>query len=109
MEVVILDPGKKLLSPDTQQEEGIFIIEEGALEVCTVEKMEPVARLLKGDFCGEMTALFGGSSTAMVQCYLSGCVHVTSHNSVAYSLNVVQPNKMSIHFNSRYSQSLVRW
>ena len=68
-----LDPGKILLSPDTQQEEnqGIFIIEEGALEVCTTGKLEPVARLLKGDFCGELTALFGGRVTATVRCHLS--------------------------------------
>jgi len=72
MKVVTVDPGKKLLSPDTQQQEGIFIIEEGALEVCTTGKLEPVARLLKGDFCGELTALFGGHGTATVQCHLSG-------------------------------------
>ena len=67
-----MDPGKKLLSPDAQQLEGIFMIEEGALEVCTTGKLEPVARLLKGDFCGEITTLFGGHSTATVQCHLSG-------------------------------------
>lgn len=64
----------KLLSPDGQQAEGIFIIEEGALEVCTVKKLEPVARLLKGDFCGELTALFGGRGTATVQCHLAGYI-----------------------------------
>ena len=73
LKVMTLDPGKTLLSPDTQQdqEEGIFIIEEGALEVCT-GMLEPVARLLKGDFCGELTALFGGRGTATVRCHLSG-------------------------------------
>lgn len=74
MKVVTLDPGMTLLSPDTQQDEGIFIIEEGVLEVCTIGKLEPVARLLKGDFCGELTALFGGRATATVQCHLSGCM-----------------------------------
>lgn len=72
IKVVMLDPGMTLLSPDTQQDEGIFIIEEGVLEVCTIGKLEPVARLLKGDFCGELTALFGGRATATVQCHLSG-------------------------------------
>ena len=70
--MVTLDPGKTLLSPDTQQAEGIFIIEDGALEVCTTARLEPVARLLKGDFCGELTALFGGCGTATVRCHLSG-------------------------------------
>ena len=72
--MITLDPGKKLISPDTHQEEGIFIIEEGALEVCTVRNLEPVARLLQGDFCGELTVLFGGRGSAMVQCQLSGYI-----------------------------------
>lgn len=70
--MVTLDPGKKLISPDMHQEEGIFIIEDGALEVCTVRNLEPVARLLQGDFCGELMALFGGRGTATVQCQLAG-------------------------------------
>lgn len=104
-----LDPGMKLLSPDIQQEAGIFIIEEGALEVCTVGKLEPVARLLKGDFCGELTALFGGRSTATVKCQLSGYIldHMIMRS--LHDLNPVQADEMFIHFNITSSQSLVRW
>jgi len=74
LKIVVLDPGQTLLYPDQSGEEGLFIVEHGALEVCTVKELEPIARLLQGDFCGELTVLFGGRFTAVVRNVLSGYV-----------------------------------
>ncbi|XP_065909196.1 uncharacterized protein [Dysidea avara] len=83
VQVVVLDPGQTLLSPDHSQEEGLFIVEDGALEVCTIRKQEPIARLLQGDFCGELTVLFGGRFTAVVQNVISGqtrCLYISTQD-----------------------------
>lgn len=72
LKVVVLDPGQTFLSPGCSEEEGLFIVEDGALEVCTISKQEPIARLLQGDFFGELTVLFGGHFTAVVHNISSG-------------------------------------
>ena len=46
---------------------AMYVVDSGALEVCTSRGETVVARLLAGDFCGEVSVLFNVKCTAHVQ------------------------------------------
>ena len=46
---------------------AMYVVDSGALEVCTSGGETVIARLLAGDFCGEVSVLFDVKCTARVQ------------------------------------------
>ena len=46
---------------------AVYVVDSGALEVCTSGGETVIARLLAGDFCGEVSVLFDVKCTARVQ------------------------------------------
>lgn len=58
--------GEYVLTRDVESK-GIYIVDEGVLEVMSPEGETVLNRLLPGDFCGELSAVFEFSCTATVQ------------------------------------------
>ena len=58
--------GEHVLTRDGEAK-GICIVDEGVLEVVSPGGETVLSRLLPGDFCGELSAVFGFSCTATVQ------------------------------------------
>ena len=53
---------------------AMYVVDSGALEVCTSRGETVVARLLAGDFCGEVSVLFDVKCTAHVQTECSSTI-----------------------------------
>ena len=58
--------GEHVLTRDGEAK-GICIVDEGVLEVVSPGGETVLSRLLPGDFCGELSTVFGFSCTATVQ------------------------------------------
>ena len=64
--VVRLKPDDKLLVVNDPPQ-GLFVVEEGVLQVLTSSEETVLANLMKGDVCGELSALLNQPCSATVR------------------------------------------
>lgn len=66
---------------------AMYVIDSGALEVCTSGGETVIARLLAGDFCGEVSALFDIKCTAYVKTECSSTLLLLPKNVLLASMS----------------------